>query len=106
MSTPNARWGTVWLAPLIFGAVASSFFTIAALPRPRVGEVTGIVILDFDARMALDNMLKFDPDLRVVDQRWGGRAVFVVFARPDFPRIVRASDHVLMFDAKSFGCAV
>ncbi len=94
----------IWLAPLLMGLPASLAITLLSLPAPQIGQVTGVITPTHEGLSGFFALLRVDPDLRLVDQRWGGRLIFVVSKRQDFPRLARRSGVLLLFDARSVGC--
>ena len=104
-SLREASWLRIWLCPIALGLLASLTIGLMSLPPARSGRVAGAVIMSGQEGAALAAMLQSDPDLRLVDRRWRGRVIFVVFRNPDFPAAARKNGIFLMFDAKSVGCS-
>jgi hypothetical protein len=84
---------------------ASLFLAVLSLPGPRVGQVSGVINTSAQGAVGFLSLLQLDPDLRLVDQRWGGHLIFVVSQKVNFAKLARTAGAILVFDAKSVGCS-
>ena len=94
----------IWLIPLLIGLPASLVLSVLTLPAPNAGRVTGVFAPAGEGLSAFLALLQVEPDLRLVDERWNGRLIFVISEREDFPRLARRNGALIMFDAQSVGC--
>jgi hypothetical protein len=75
------------------------------LGQVQSGQVTGVINASVQGTEGILSLLELDPDLRLVDQRWGGRLVFVVSQKINCADRARTAGAIIVFDAKSVGCS-
>ncbi len=94
----------VWILSMALGLLAAVGFVMGSLPDSRPGEVTGVVFPEPDPAAALTEILQADRQAQIVDYRFGGRVMFVVYFQKDFPQRIRQHGAWALFDSNSIGC--
>jgi hypothetical protein len=77
-----------------------------SLPAPRAGQVVGVLAPTASGLSSFQALRRIDPDLRLVDLRWGGRLIFVRSDRADLPSLAHRVGVLFLFDAALVGCGV
>ena len=83
-------------------------FSIGLAPyatAPTPGRVTGVLFSPAaDRSTGVNTVMRAESGVRIVDVRLGGRLVFVLYTKPDFPLQVARLGAVHTFDAVAAGC--
>ena len=93
-----------WALPSVGGALFAATLAANAMPPPRHGAATGVVLVGYGERAALAAMLQADPGLRFLGERLHGSLFYVVYDDPDFPATMRRQGAVAVFNAEIIGC--
>ncbi len=100
----------VWAYIAASGLVLLSLLAIMAAPfiaPPAPGRVTGVLFKAGTTPIAAFNdVMEADPNVALVDQRLGGRLIFLIYQRADFPVRIASLGALRSFDAVAAGCHV
>lgn len=94
----------IWLGPALLGFPAAALIALLSLPASHAGQVQGVFIPATSGVTGFAVLRQAEPDLKVIDQRWSGRLLFVISRRQDFAELAHSNGALIVFDAKDFGC--